>query len=266
MTIMELIQNRRSVRTFAGKPSAQDRQAFQDILNSITAPLGIPVEFRMLDGQEYGLKSPVIAGTDLYLAAKCRNEENYELAVGYCFEEACLKALDMKIGTVMLGGTMNRDAFEKAMDLGTDEAMPVVTPLGYIAPKMSIRESLMRKGVGADIRKPFEALFFSEDFSRPLKEENAGIYKKALEAVRLAPSAVNHQPWRAVVNQDGVHFYLVRSMKKSSPDLQKTDMGIALCHFDLVMKEQGRNGTFAFRDPGITMPEKTEYIVTYHLK
>ena len=99
-----------------------------------------------------------------------------------------------------------------------------------------------------------------------ISDAKAAQYKEALEAVRLAPSAVNHQPWRAVVNQDGVHFYLVRSMKKSSPDLQKTDMGIALCHFDLVMKEQGGNGTFAFRDPGISMPEKTEYIVTYHLK
>ncbi len=263
-TMMELIKRRRSVRTFSGRPSAQDMRKLQAYVGDISSPFGISVEFRILDAEKYGLKSPVIAGTDLYLAAKCRNEENCGLSVGWCFEEACLRALSLNIGTVMLGGTMNRDAFEKAMDLCDDEVMPVVSPLGYIAEKMSLRESLMRKGTGADQRKPFEELFFADSFDHALKRENAGIFADALEALRLAPSAVNHQPWRAVICPEGVHFFLVRSMKEGRIDLQKTDLGIALCHFDLVMKEQGYHGTFRFSDSGLKLPQKTEYTVSYY--
>jgi len=62
--------------------------------------------------------------------------------------------------------------------------------------------------------------------------------------VRLAPSAVNRQPWRMVVMDDVVHFYLQRakSLGGGKLDMQKIDMGIALCHFELMAKELGFKG------------------------
>ena len=61
--------------------------------------------------------------------------------------------------------------------------------------------------------------------------------------VRLAPSAGNHQPWRIVRENDDFHFYLQRnkSLKPGSPlnrllgmaDLQRVDLGIAMCHFEI---------------------------------
>ena len=43
----------------------------------------------------------------------------------------------------------------------------------------------------------------------------------------------------------------------------KTDVGIALAHFDMTMEENGYAGSFAFADPGIQAPSETYYIVTY---
>lgn len=60
--------------------------------------------------------------------------------------------------------------------------------------------------------------------------------------VRLAPSAVNKQPWRIVVTDHTVNFYLRRSKgfgKEGKLDMQMIDMGIALCHFALTAKECG---------------------------
>ena len=59
--------------------------------------------------------------------------------------------------------------------------------------------------------------------------------------VRLAPSAVNRQPWRILVDQNCVHFYLKRTkgFNGGKIDMQKIDMGIALCHFDLMCEELG---------------------------
>ena len=63
------------------------------------------------------------------------------------------------------------------MRLEEDEMMPCASPIGYIAKKMSLRESMMRKGVKADERLPFEELFFDGTFDKPMSKEKAGIFK-----------------------------------------------------------------------------------------
>ena len=100
----------------------------------------------------------------------------------------------------------------------------------------------MRKGIKADSRLDFGELFFDGSFDKPLTEENAGKIKEALKAVRLAPSAVNKQPWRVIKEGNKVHFYEKRNrgyVSDSDWDLQKIDMGIALCHFSIAAKECG---------------------------
>lgn len=261
--ISDLIRQRKSVRTFDGKPlSVEDRSALEAYMDSPTNPFSIPITFRLLDAKEYGLSSPVIVGADTYLAAKVEKVPNFEIAYGYSFEKVCLYALSRGIGTVMLAASLSRAAFEKAMEVKDGEVMPVASPVGYPAEKKSIRESLMRKGLKADDRKPFDQLFFEGGFNHPLPQTNP--YAKALEMARWAPSAGNGQPWRAVVDGDSVHFYEAKSMKNSPlGDIQKVDVGIALAHFDMTLEEEGVKGTYSFSDPGIPAPENTHYIVTF---
>lgn len=261
----DMIKQRKSVRTFDGKPlSDADRKSLESFVSSIDNPFGVPVEFRLLEAKENNLSSPVIVGESAYLAAKVKRVEHFEIAYGYCFEKACLYAQSLGIGTVMLAASLSRSTFEKAMDVQDDEVLPTASPVGYPAKKRSIRENLMRKGLKADERIPFEKLFFDGSFGLALKEENAGAFAQALEMVRLAPSAGNKQPWRAIVDGDKVHFYEQKSMKDSSlGDIQKVDMGIALAHFDLTMSEISVSGNFVFSDPEITVPENVYYITTY---
>jgi nitroreductase len=125
---------------------------------------------------------------------------------------------------------------------------------------------MMRKGVKADSRFDFEELFFDGSFDQPLTKEKAGKLSDALEGVRLAPSAVNKQPWRVLVTGDKVHFYEKRSkgyLSEDGWDRQKIDMGIALCHFGLVMRECGSAVSFEIADPSIPVPEDTFYIGTF---
>ena len=161
---------------------------------------------------------------------------------------------------------MNRSAFEHAMELESDEMMPCASPLGYPARKMSLRESMMRKAIRADDRLEFGELFFDGELDKPLTEEKAGNLTQLLEMVRLAPSAVNKQPWRVVVRDDVAHFYLRRSKgfgHGSVFDMQKIDMGIALCHFALAAEESGMDIRFAIDDPKLTADPDTEYIASY---
>ena len=263
--VTDLIRQRKSVRTFDGTPlSVEDRSALEAYMDSPTNPFSIPITFRLLDAKEHGLSSPVIVGADTYLAAKVEKVPNFEIAYGYSFEKVCLYALSRGIGTVMLAASLSRSTFEQAMNVQTDEVLPVGSPAGYPAEKRSIRDSLMRKGLKADERIPFGKLYYNSTFENELTKEAAGVFAEALEMARLAPSAGNKQPWRAVLDGDKVHFYEQKSMKVSPlGDIQKVDVGIALAHFDMTMEENGYAGSFAFADPGIQAPSETYYIVTY---
>lgn len=267
MAILDVIQKRRSVRTFDGTPlRAEDKQAILDVANSADNPFGQPVAWRLLDAKATGLSSPVIVGADTFLAGKLQLAPFAEAAFGYSMERVVLCAAARGVGTTWIAGTMDRAAFETAAELGDGEFMPCITPLGYPAKKMSLRESVMRKGVKADSRLPFSALFFSGSFDRPLTEEAAGSLRDALKAVRLGPSAVNKQPWRVVVCGDKVHFYEKKNKAQTgSWDVQLVDLGIALCHFALTARESGLTLSFLQEDPGLACPADTAYVASYSI-
>ena len=265
--VTELIRNRRSVRTYDGKEiSPEHKESLVSFMANIENPYNLPIDFKLMDAKENGLNCPVVSGTDLYVGGKMKRSNFAEEAFGYSFEMLVLYALSLDIGTVWLGGTMNRPAYEAAMNLGDNEIMPCASALGYISKKMTVRETMMRKAIKANERLPFEELFFDGDFATPLTKEKAGRLSHLLEMVRLCPSAVNKQPLRVVVTENMAHFYLKRSKGFSvgtSLDMQKIDMGIALCHFDLAAKEKDLNIVFSVKNPEIETDSDTEYIASY---
>lgn len=265
--LKDAVTKRISVRTYKNDTlREEDRRKLEEYLKNIDNPFDIPIDFRFLDGKEHGLTSPVVVGTDLYLGAKAPCVKGVEEAFGYVFEQFVLYAVSLGIGTVWIAGTMDRPAFEKAMEVGENEVMIAVTPIGYPAEKKSMREVMMRKAIKADERLPFETLFFEGSFDKPLAENASGRYKEMLEMVRLAPSAVNKQPWRVVVCDDMVHFYEKKTMSHGSgTDIQRVDIGIALAHFALAAKEKGMEGQIVVANPEIKHDADTEYIVSYKI-
>lgn len=268
--IAETIQERKSVRSFDGKDiGKEDLEKLLAFMKKIENPYGIPIEFDLLDAKEQKLSCPVVSGTNRYVGAKVRRIPHMEEAFGYSFEMLVLYAWSLGIGTVWIGGTMDRGAFERAMKLSEEERMPCVSPLGYPAKKKSLKESAMRAAIKADGRLPFETLFFDGASDVPLTEEKAGRLAKPLEMVRWAPSAVNKQPWRVVVDKNGAHFYLKRNkgfISEAAGDMQKIDMGIALCHFALGARESGLEVSFLVQDPRLPAEPDWEYIASYRIQ
>jgi len=241
--IEELVRRRRSVRTYEARPvSPEDRAALEEFLADSTNPLGIPVEFRLLEGRGAGLTCPVITGGEelLWLGAAVPRVPGAEEACGYALEAAILFAQSLGLGTLWVGGTFDRAGFEKKMAFSPNKMMPCVTPLGHPAGKMALKEVLMRKSIRADTRLDFGAVFFDREFGLPLTEAAAGELALPLECVRLGPSAVNRQPWRVLVRDRALHFYR-KGPRVTEPghsgSMQKVDLGIALCHFELAARE-----------------------------
>ena len=165
MFSLETVRTRRSVRTFDGKPlSPEDLEKISRFAENIRNPYDIPVEFVLMDAKEKGLSSPVLAGETMFVAAKVEKIPHAEEAFGFAFEELVLYAWSLGIGTTWIGGTMKRELFEKAAGLGENQMMPCMSPLGYPAQKMSMRETLMRKGAKADERKASAEVFFDKAF------------------------------------------------------------------------------------------------------
>lgn len=206
----------------------------------------------------------MIAGARSFLVGVVDKSEKDELEFGYLFEKIVLFATDLGLQTCWLGGTFSRSNFDQISNLSENEFIPIVSPIGIKKEKRRMMEAAVRAVIGADKRKPWSQLFFSENRSTPLSEESAGIYRIPLEMVRIGPSASNKQPWRIIKDQAGYHFYLCRTKGYGSPhfDMQKNDLGIAMCHFELTAKELGLSGTWEQKG-NISSPAEWEYITTW---
>lgn len=146
--------------------------------------------------------------------------------------------------------------------------------LGLIADPKKARDGFIRKQAGSHERRKWEKIFSDNKFGTPIVKPSAGKYATPLEMVRLGPSASNKQPWHIVRSGTDWHFYLRRTpgyrdgrinQVLSISDLQRVDMGIAMCHFELTTQELGLSGKWLV-NPGISeIPgEGLEYLVTWH--
>jgi hypothetical protein len=206
------------------------------------------------------------------------NLENF----GYRMELIVLHATDLELGTCWLGGTFTRSGFMHKIHAAQQESIPAVCSVGHINLAASTVDQAVRLKAGSQYRLNWESLFFDRQFGAPLTPENAGSYAEALEMVRIGPSASNKQPWRIVKQGDRWHFYLQRTTGyrewwiarlMAIADMQRIDMGIAMCHFALAAGEAGLAGSWEVSPPstpaGLTGPaidppgNLPEYIVTW---
>lgn len=271
--IEDAVFKRTSVRNYSDQEvSLKTKQQIKEFIDTLSNPFNKKVDFHFLDSQDmmdtqklgtYG----VIKGAKQYIGTTISNDSLSLVALGYELEVLILYLASLDIGTCWLGGTFNRKGFKQAMNVAEDKIFPAITPYGYAASKKHIKEVAMRKLIKADNRKPSEELFFKNDFTTPLSSEEASDFRFALEMVRLGPSASNKQPWRIVIVDNGCHFYEYKEPGYSSTfpyDIQRLDLGIAVAHFDLAIKENTINGHFDTNsDPKITMPKNIEYVFSW---
>ncbi|KJF26998.1 nitroreductase [Clostridium aceticum] len=273
---MEVVSSRYSVRTYRpDKLSEEIKGDLRKYADSIKGPFGPKVRLELIDSVEILEKNGgkigtygVIKGAQDYIAAIVENTEKDLEELGYILEKFILYAASIELGTCWLGGTFKRSEFAKLVRLKENEKMPIVTPVGYPRDKKSVVESLMRFAVGANKRKPWNQLFFNENFSKPLEKKDTKKYSEALEAVRLAPSASNKQPWRILKSGSSYHFYLKGDKgygEKLGFNIQRIDMGIAMCHFEMTLQEEGIKGSWRIEAPQVDHAgiENLSYVVSW---
>lgn len=270
--VEETVKVRSSIRTYENRGlSKDDKDKINTYMDHLANPFSVDVTFRLLekatssDGEKLGTYG-VIKGAGNFIGASVADRDLALEALGYSFEKLVLYAASLGLGTCWIGGTFNRSSFSAAMNLKEGDLFPCISPIGYPIGKKRTLESLMRWASKSDQRKEWSELFFKQDFSQPLTKSEAGEYAFPLEMVRLAPSAVNKQPWRIVQDKDTYHFYLARTLKSDNVknDIQRVDIGIAVSHFHLAALEKGMEGTFQkLEKPEIQSQEQVQYIFSW---
>lgn len=264
----DLIKKRISVRTYASAPEKEKLDSLARFTeNNKGNPFGAQVRLTLLESEftphlgTYGF----IKGAKVFLAG-CVKKGGRDLeGFGFEFERAILFATSLGLGTCWVGGLFTRGAFSDALQ-SEGEYLPAISPVGYAASKKSIIERAVAAGARARMRKDFQELFYDGQWGRPAGTQ--GTLRECLEMVRLAPSASNKQPWRAILTESGVHFYLKPDKAYAGNALfgysiQRIDMGIAACHFYLAAKESGLNGDLAFDDPHLLSEAELSTGISY---
>jgi nitroreductase len=276
--IIDIIKSRYSVRTYCGENLPEEiKNKLRHYISSIKGPFDSKVRLELIDSFEISEKADgkigtygVIKGAKDYIAAISESGEKDLEQLGYMLEKLVLYAASLNLGTCWLGGTFKRSEFAKLTALKQSETLPIVMPVGYPADKKSFLESFMRLAAGSNQRKPWKELFFNESFASPLEEGALNAYAKALEALRFAPSASNKQPWRVLKKGDTYQFHLMSSKGYAEGlgfNIQRIDIGIAMCHFEMVLEELGVKGNWKIEElgPRSAHPDNMTYIVSWTL-
>lgn len=260
MNIIEAIKERRSVRNFNCESLAQSQiSELEDAVKNAESPFGGDVTIRLQsfdvkDGFKPSTYGMIKGAVDFFLLG-IKDDKQSALTAGFKFEQVVLKAWQMGLGTCWIAATFKGTDFDRGQTWPDGEELKIICPVG-VAAKQSILEKATRLALGSKNRKPFDKLFFNENFQTPY--EPTGRFGEALEMMRLAPSSTNSQPWRVLVSGDTVHFYYVPKSPASV-----LDCGIGICHFYETEKFNNRSGEFVELADVPTAPENWIYLVSY---
>jgi nitroreductase len=162
---------------------------------------------------------------------------------GYTGEAIILEATALGLGTCWVGKSFDHVVADSLAAVGENERVFAVTPVGYAAGEASFEEKLMTGFGRAHGRKPLARLA-----SGMPEAEWPDWIRAALRAARVAPSAVNRQPWRFLVEPDSITVS-ADNLNDSYGISKRLDCGIAMLHIEVAARACGVAGKWEFLDP-----------------
>ena len=223
MNLYEAIYLRRSVREFRMEPISDDilkkvREFYlriEPLFPGIGTEIGItenPEGNRVLKGF-FGVTAPY------YLSIYSEERDKAEMNAGFIMEQISLFMLTLGLGSCFLGGT----SIKKMPKSRGDKSFVILMAFGL--PK----ERLTRRSAEAR-RLPIKDLCI---FKNPPKRWMTEV----LEAARLAPSALNRQPWRFVVLGNRIHIFMKKYTIDRPRPLDEFNFGIMFSHICIASEE-----------------------------
>ena len=221
---------RSSVRKFTGAPDTEQLDRLGVLCRKLSWQ---GVTIRMFKGP--GLKSG-IRGTDVYAVIVAKRGTPMEVE-GFMGEALVLEATAMGLGTCWLGAFFYPDVVNRNVNLQSDESVHCVIALGQVAalPPFAPKRKELIKVCG---------------MTEAQLSELGSWQKEAVLAARVAPSAVNMQPWKIVADKTSVAILEAPVLYKKYAPL---DRGICMLHAAVGASRAGREAIWKKVEGGYAM-------------
>ncbi|QNU65376.1 nitroreductase [Ruminiclostridium herbifermentans] len=175
-----------------------------------------------------------------YICIYSEKKDGYLTNAGFLLQQIDLYLSARGIGSCWLG------FFKPKKEVNTQNGLEFVILLAFGNPK----ESVHRKSISEFSRKSISEISLIKSA------------EKLLEPVRLAPSAINSQPWFFSGDLNEIIVSRQKLSKLKAPFVDRynqIDIGIALYHLWLSLEHEGNAATFDFNCADA--PEGYEFIV-----
>jgi len=214
--LYRFIAKRRSIRKFDQSPLTEDEQSsFRTFLKEIR-PLfpGIRVEMKIFTADEF--KGLLRGNAPYFLAFFSEPKEGYLANAGFMLQQADLYLSANNFGNCYRGLAK----LAKGADDPTGLEFVISTSFGRST------GNVHRSGAGEFDRRPADEISSVKGMD------------DLIEAARLAPSSVNNQSWYFTGGDGTIHAYAANGL--IGQNLNKINVGIALCHIWLAAVHSGR--------------------------
>ena len=225
-SIYPAIFNRKSTRSYSDNPISEDK------LDKLRAFL--PEVVPLLPSEQAAFEVQPHKGNTMKIAAYAKNE-----AASFINLAFMLQQMDLYIQTNEMGSLWNATVRATEKQHGG-------LPYGICLVFGIAKESPVRMSIGQFDRKKSEEI--SNKPGLPL-----------IEAVRLAPSARNRQPWYLICKEGHIDFYCRKGGFIDNTLLKGLhwfDIGIAVCHAVLALQQEGFSPIVVMRPDA---PDKEGY-------
>ena len=210
MDIMELIKSRHSVRQYSNKRIPSDiREQLIGCADELNREGDLKIQLIYDEPDCFNSRMAhygKFENANNYIAVVGRKSDGLEERCGYYGEKLVLKAQELGLNTCWVALTHGKS---KAM-IGSGEKEVIIIALGYGKTQGVSRKSK----TAADVSN--------------ITADSPEWFKRGVEAALLAPTAINQQKFKFML--DGSTVYA--SSGRLGPNL-RVDLGIVKCHFEL---------------------------------
>jgi len=182
----------------------------------------------------------------------------FQEAAGYLGEAAILEAQANGLDSCWVGGFFDRSATERLVEMAPGERVLAVSPLGYAQARPRAGERMLKRFVGAHKRRPIQEIAPGFD-----DETWPAWAAEGVRLARVAPSAVNRQPWlftletqvsatASYAGPTGAVRISVTERGHFGSVSRRLDCGIAMLHFEVGAHLMGGMGRWeALEEPDV---------------
>ncbi|CAH2214854.1 nitroreductase family protein [Tepidibacter aestuarii] len=249
------MKSRKSIRKYQEKPVS--KKDFEKIAQFITQakPLHKETDMDVIvfeDGEKIKQTFTGIAKlyakvkAPHYLAFTSETKEGYLENIGFIGEQIVLRMTELGIATCWLGSPIDQKIFSRIANVKNNQSYIILIAFGYPETEFSFITNRKRLKI--------------EEF---VSGDIYDIHVPIIEALNIAPSAVNSQPWRVVSEGNTWHIYLNWKNalnKKILYTMNKIDIGIGISHIVFAAEELGYNVSMKKENTGEL--KKHEYITS----